>query len=85
MSPLLASLASNDVFVFVNLTGALHTAGPCGTYRIVNLYRRKRDGSLVIIKEIPVEEMTLEERQGALTEVKVRTALGMFVPPLSWP
>eukprot|EP00040_Diaphanoeca_grandis_P034324 m.212373 g.212373 ORF g.212373 m.212373 type:complete len:708 (-) comp33125_c0_seq1:92-2215(-) len=42
-----------------------------GAYGIVNLYRKKSDGSLNIIKEIPVEEMTLEERQGALTEVKV--------------
>eukprot|EP00041_Stephanoeca_diplocostata_P037625 m.1430711 g.1430711 ORF g.1430711 m.1430711 type:complete len:119 (+) comp25074_c0_seq15:297-653(+) len=42
-----------------------------GAYGIVQLVRRKKDNKLVIIKEIPVEEMTLEERQSALNEVKV--------------
>eukprot|EP00037_Helgoeca_nana_P030767 m.383513 g.383513 ORF g.383513 m.383513 type:complete len:265 (-) comp28261_c2_seq1:1516-2310(-) len=42
-----------------------------GAYGIVQLVRRKRDNKLVIIKEIPVEEMTYEERQSALNEVKV--------------
>lgn len=39
--------------------------------RVVVLCRRLSDNSLVIIKEIPVEEMTTEERQAALNEVKV--------------
>lgn len=38
---------------------------------VVQLCNRKRDDALVIIKEIPVEEMTIEERQAALNEVKV--------------
>ena len=38
---------------------------------MVQLCNRKRDDALVIIKEIPVEEMTIEERQAALNEVKV--------------
>jgi NIMA (never in mitosis gene a)-related kinase 8 len=37
----------------------------------VQLSRRKSDNALVIIKQIPVEEMTREERQAALNEVKV--------------
>ena len=39
--------------------------------RVVQLCRRKSDRALVIIKEIPVEEMTREERMAALNEVKV--------------
>eukprot|EP00039_Didymoeca_costata_P007607 m.101671 g.101671 ORF g.101671 m.101671 type:complete len:698 (+) comp13751_c0_seq2:108-2201(+) len=42
-----------------------------GAYGVVVLCRRLSDNSLVIIKEIPVEEMTTEERQAALNEVKV--------------
>lgn len=38
---------------------------------MVTLCRRRADNRLVIIKTIPVEEMTLEERQAALNEVKV--------------
>ena len=38
---------------------------------MVQLCNRKRDDALVIIKEIPVEEMTVVERQAALNEVKV--------------
>ena len=42
-----------------------------GAYGVVILCQRRSDGALVIIKEIPVEEMTIEERQSALNEVKV--------------
>lgn len=42
-----------------------------GAYGVVHLCRRRADGNMVIIKQIPVEEMTKEERQAALTEVKV--------------
>jgi hypothetical protein len=31
--------------------------------RVVQLCRRERDDAMVIIKEIPVEEMSIEERQ----------------------
>ena len=42
-----------------------------GAYGVVQLCRQKSDDSYVIIKEIPVEEMTIAERQAALNEVKV--------------
>jgi hypothetical protein len=34
-----------------------------GAYGVVQLCRRKADARLVIVKQIPVEEMTAEERQ----------------------
>ncbi|EDO46185.1 predicted protein [Nematostella vectensis] len=49
-----------------------------GAYGTVYLCRRLVDNFLVIIKQIPVEEMTKEERQSALNEVKV---LSMFQHP----
>lgn len=42
-----------------------------GAYGTVYLCRRKRDGRHVIIKDIPVEQMTGEERRAALNEVHV--------------
>ena len=50
-----------------------------GAYGVVRLCRRRSDNVLVIIKEIPVEEMTLEERQAALNEVKVWSRLRVLV------
>ena len=44
-------------------------------YRTVYLSRRLADKKLVIIKQIPVEQMTKEERQTALNEVKVLAML----------
>ncbi|XP_060071044.1 serine/threonine-protein kinase Nek8-like [Ylistrum balloti] len=46
-----------------------------GAYGIVHLCRRLADKKLVIIKQIPVEQMTKEERQAALNEVKVLSML----------
>jgi serine/threonine protein kinase len=43
-----------------------------GAFGVVQLCRRKSDGRLVIVKQIPVEEMSKEERQAALNEVAVR-------------
>lgn len=43
--------------------------------RTVYLCRRIEDNNLVIIKQIPIEEMTREERQAALNEVKVLSML----------
>ena len=43
--------------------------------RTVHLCRRLNDKKLVIIKEIPVEQMTKDERQTALNEVKVLAML----------
>lgn len=48
----------------------LRTVGR-GATGVVHLCRRKSDNALVIIKLIPIEEMTTEERQAALNEVKV--------------
>lgn len=45
---------------------------PCST---VHLCCRLSDRKLVIIKQIPVEQMTKEERQAALNEVKVLSML----------
>lgn len=45
------------------------------TYGTVYLCRRREDNNLVIIKQIPIEEMTREERQAALNEVKVLSML----------
>ena len=42
-----------------------------GAYGVVQLCRRRSDGLLVIVKTVPVEEMTREERQAAMNEVKV--------------
>lgn len=42
-----------------------------GAYGTVHLCRRRVDNYLVIIKQIPVEEMTTEERYSALNEVHV--------------
>lgn len=42
-----------------------------GAYGTVYLCRRRLDNYLVIIKQIPVEEMTIEERHSALNEVHV--------------
>eukprot|EP00051_Salpingoeca_urceolata_P019713 m.290903 g.290903 ORF g.290903 m.290903 type:complete len:794 (+) comp19472_c0_seq11:35-2416(+) len=42
-----------------------------GAYGVVWLCRRLSDNKNVIIKQIPVEEMTTEERQAALNEVRV--------------
>jgi serine/threonine protein kinase len=44
-------------------------------YRTVHLCCRLSDKKLVIIKQIPVEQMTKEERQAALNEVKVLSML----------
>jgi NIMA (never in mitosis gene a)-related kinase len=49
-----------------------------GAYGTVYLCRRRVDNYLVIIKQIPVEEMTKEERQSALNEV---TVLSRFKHP----
>lgn len=46
-----------------------------GAYGTVYLCRRISDGSLFIIKQIPVEEMSKEERQAAMNEVKVLSML----------
>lgn len=43
--------------------------------RTVHLCCRLSDKKLVIIKQIPVEQMTKEERQAALNEVKVLSML----------
>lgn len=43
--------------------------------RIVHLCRRLSDRKLVIIKQIPMEQMTADERQAALNEVKVLAML----------
>ena len=44
-------------------------------YRTVYLCRRLADKKPVIIKQIPVEQMTKDERQAALNEVKVLSML----------
>ena len=49
----------------------LRTVGR-GAYGVVQLCRRRKDRSLVIIKQIPVDEMTRDERMAALNEVKAR-------------
>ncbi|CAH1773932.1 unnamed protein product [Owenia fusiformis] len=46
-----------------------------GAYGTVFLCRRLSDKKLIIIKQIPVEQMTKEERQAALNEVKVLSML----------
>ncbi|KAK7468188.1 hypothetical protein BaRGS_00036601 [Batillaria attramentaria] len=46
-----------------------------GAYGTVHLCCRLSDKKLVIIKQIPVEQMTKEERQAALNEVKVLSML----------
>ncbi|KAL5016244.1 hypothetical protein ScPMuIL_005833 [Solemya velum] len=46
-----------------------------GAYGTVHLCRRLSDKKAVIIKQIPVEQMTKEERQAALNEVKVLSML----------
>ncbi|XP_068720609.1 serine/threonine-protein kinase Nek8-like [Montipora capricornis] len=46
-----------------------------GAYGTVYLCRRISDGCLFIIKQIPVEEMSKEERQAAMNEVKVLAML----------
>ncbi|XP_076440668.1 serine/threonine-protein kinase Nek8-like [Babylonia areolata] len=46
-----------------------------GAYGTVHLCCRLLDKKLVIIKQIPVEQMTKEERQAALNEVKVLSML----------
>ncbi|EDV22346.1 uncharacterized protein TRIADDRAFT_28793 [Trichoplax adhaerens] len=46
-----------------------------GAYGTVYLCRRLVDNGLVIIKQIPVEDMTIEERQSAINEVKVLSVL----------
>lgn len=46
-----------------------------GAYGTVYLCRRISDGSLFIIKQIPVEDLSKEERQAAMTEVKVLSML----------
>ncbi|XP_067677206.1 serine/threonine-protein kinase Nek8-like isoform X1 [Haliotis asinina] len=46
-----------------------------GAYGTVHLCCRLNDHKLVIIKQIPVEQMTKEERQSALNEVKVLSML----------
>ena len=40
-------------------------------YRKVYLVRKKSDNSLLVIKQIPIQEMHKEERQAALNEVDV--------------
>jgi len=44
-------------------------------FSIVHLSQRLNDKKLVIIKQIPVEQMTKEERLAALNEVKVLSML----------
>ncbi len=44
-------------------------------FRTVHLCKRLTDKKLVIIKQIPVEAMTTDERQSALNEVKVLSML----------
>ncbi|XP_064624629.1 serine/threonine-protein kinase Nek8-like [Lineus longissimus] len=46
-----------------------------GAYGTVYLCKRLHDNKMVIIKQIPVEQMTKEERQAALNEVKVLSML----------
>ncbi|ESO92636.1 hypothetical protein LOTGIDRAFT_120493 [Lottia gigantea] len=46
-----------------------------GAYGIVHLCQRLSDKKLFIIKQIPVEQMTKDERQAALNEVKVLSML----------
>ncbi|XP_033115096.1 serine/threonine-protein kinase Nek8-like [Anneissia japonica] len=46
-----------------------------GAFGTVHLCRRLTDKKLVIVKQIPVEQMTREERQAALNEVKVLSML----------
>jgi len=46
-----------------------------GAYGTVYLCRRISDGCLFIIKQIPVEEMSREERQAAMNEVQVLSML----------
>lgn len=46
-----------------------------GAYGTVHLCKRLSDKKNVIIKQIPVEQMTKEERQSALNEVKVLSML----------
>ncbi|XP_006811323.1 serine/threonine-protein kinase Nek8-like [Saccoglossus kowalevskii] len=46
-----------------------------GAYGTVHLCRKNTDNKLVIIKQIPVEQMTKEERQAAINEVKVLSML----------
>lgn len=41
----------------------------------VHLCQRLADKKMIIIKQIPVEQMTKEERQAALNEVKVLSML----------
>ena len=43
--------------------------------RTVHLCQRLADKKMIIIKQIPVEQMTKEERQAALNEVKVLSML----------
>jgi len=47
----------------------------CVVRRIVHLCRRLSDRKLVIIKQIPMEQMTADERQAALNEVMVLAML----------
>ena len=47
----------------------------CFACRIVHLCRRLSDRKLVIIKQIPMEQMTADERQAALNEVMVLAML----------
>ncbi|XP_077981565.1 serine/threonine-protein kinase Nek8-like [Glandiceps talaboti] len=46
-----------------------------GAYGTVHLCRVKSDNRLVIIKQIPVEQMNKDERQAAINEVKVLSML----------
>nr|XP_022317954.1 serine/threonine-protein kinase Nek8-like [Crassostrea virginica] len=46
-----------------------------GAYGTVHLCQRLADKKMIIIKQIPVEQMTKEERQAALNEVKVLSML----------
>lgn len=41
----------------------------------MHLVRRRSDDYQMIVKQIPVEQMSAEERQAALTEVKVLAML----------
>lgn len=50
-------------------------SGMCVSFRTVHLCCRVSDKKLAIIKQIPVEQMTKEERQAALNEVKVLSML----------
>jgi len=62
--------STSDVSILIECSLTVHFA--C---RIVHLCRRLSDRKLVIIKQIPMEQMTADERQAALNEVMVLAML----------